>query len=120
MKIGEAYGNSNNKLIKSISSSGKTMFIELKKQVELGAIELEASIKYNKIMSVCQTWLDVKENTLISYNHPINTNCSWVITANFESYIILNFEFIEVYFLILSNIWSTLETKANFITFAFC
>ena len=34
MKIGEVYGNSNNKLLKSISSSGKSMFIDFKKQYE--------------------------------------------------------------------------------------
>ena len=100
MQIGKVYGNLNNKLIKSISSSGKTMFIELKKQVKKGVVELQASIKYNKIMPVCQTFLDIKENTLIFFNQ--RTNCSWVITANFRSYIILNFEFIKVvYFLSL-------------------
>ena len=100
MKIGEVYGNSNNKLLKSISSSGKTLFIDFKKQVKhpLGydTTEFEASIKYNKIMSACQTWLDVNTNILMSPNHPNNTNCSWLITANFGSYIILNFKFIEV------------------------
>ena len=32
MKIGEVYGNSNSKLIKSISSSGKSLLIDFKKQ----------------------------------------------------------------------------------------
>ena len=98
MKIGEVYGNSNNKLLKSISSSGKTLFIDFKKQYKLEnqKTEFEASIKYNKIMSACQNWLDVNTNMLMSPNHPNNTNCSWLITANFGSYIILNFKFIEV------------------------
>ena len=96
MKIGEVYGNSKNKLIKSISSSGKAMFIDFKKPDNFGSVKLEASIKYNKIMSICQSWLD--GNILISPNHPSrsNTNCSWLITSNFGSYIILNFNFIEV------------------------
>ena len=100
MKIGEIYGNSNNKLLKSMSSSGKRLFIDIKKQDEdpLGndITEFEASIKYNKIMSACQTWLDVKENILASPNYPNTTNCTWLITSYFGSYIILNFKFIEV------------------------
>ena len=98
MKIGEVYGNSNNKLLESISSSGKSMFITFNKQHNWGneKTEFEAAIKYNKILSACQTRLDVHENILMSQNHPNNTNCSWLITANFGSYIILNFKFIEV------------------------
>ena len=99
MKIGEVYGNSNNKLLKSISSSGKTLFIVFKKQ-EQGILnektEFEASIKYNKIMSACQTWLDVNTNILTSPNFSNTTNCTWLITSYFGSYIILNFKFIEV------------------------
>ena len=74
MKIGEVYGNSNNKLLKSISSSGKTLFIDFKKQdenlIENYMTEFEASIKYNKIMSACQTLLDVDTNILTFPNHP--------------------------------------------------
>ena len=57
MKIGEVYGNSNNKLLESISSSGKSMFITFNKQHNWGneKTEFEAAIKYNKIMSACQT-----------------------------------------------------------------
>ena len=95
MKIGEAYGNSNNKLLKSISSSRKTLFIDFKKQ-DNEMTEFDASVKYNKIMPDCQTWLDVNTNILMSPNHPNNTNCNWLITAEFGSYIILNFKFIEV------------------------
>ena len=100
MKIGEVYGNSNNKLLKSISSSGKSIFIDFKKQLDGNTwyenVKFTALIKYKKINFDCQTWLDVKKNILMSPNHPNNINCSWVITASFGSYIILNFEFIEV------------------------
>ena len=98
MKIGEVYGNSNNKLLRSVSSSGKTLFIDFRKQEEFvtGMTLLEASINYRKRMSTCQTWLNVEKNTLISPKHSKNTNCSWVITSNFGSYIILDFKFIEV------------------------
>ena len=99
MKIGEVYGNSNNRLLKSISSSGKTLFIVFKKQ-EQGILnektEFEASIKYNKIMSACQSWLDVNKNILTSPNYPYTTNCTWMMTSNFGSFIVLNFKFIEV------------------------
>ena len=47
---------------------------------------------YNNIISGCQTWLDMENNTLTSPNQ----SCSWLITANFKSHIILNFTFIEV------------------------
>ena len=100
MKIIELYGNSKNKLIKSISSSGKAFYIDFKKQIEHQneKAEFEASIEYNKIKSVCQSWLDVDANILKFPNFPNNTNCSWLITANFGYYIILNFQFIEVNF----------------------
>ena len=99
MKIGEVYGNSNNNLWKSISSSGKTLFIDFKKQFQefiSQKTEFEVSIKYNKIMSACQSWLDVNSNILTSPNPLNSTNCTWLITSNFGSYIILNFKFIEV------------------------
>ena len=98
MKIGEIYGNSNNKLLKSISSSGKTLYIDFKKQHKFGnqITELEASIKYSKIMSACQNWLDVKTNILTSPKYPNTTSCIWLITSYFGSYIILNFKFMEV------------------------
>lgn len=100
LKIGEVYGNSNHKLLKSISSSGKTLFIDFKRQYkgwEDEMTEFEAFIKYNKIMSACQTWLDVDTNILTSPSHSISTICTWLITSNLGSYIILNFKFIEVY-----------------------
>ena len=98
MLIGEVYGNLNNKLLKSISSSGKAMFINFKKQTEWynENLKLTASIKYKKIDYNCQTWFDINTNIVRSPNHPSNKNCSWLITANFGSYILLNFKFIEV------------------------
>ena len=112
MKIGEVYGNSNNKLLKSISSSGKSMFIDFKKNhadsAEAELTTIRVLIKYKKINFDCQKWLDLDKNILMSPNHLKYTNCSWVITANFGSYIILNFTFVEVKpgvksFLILVN-----------------
>ena len=98
MKIAEVYGDSYNKLLKSISSSGKTLFIDFKKQGKFGSemTEYDASVKYNKIMPDCQNWLDVNTNILMSPNYPNNTNCNWLITSTFGSYINLNFKFIEV------------------------
>ena len=99
MKIGEVFGKSSNKLLRSISSSGKTLFLDFKKQFIYHAedtTEFEASIEYNKIMSICQTWLDVNKTILSFPDSSSKTNCSWQITSNFGSYIILNFEFIEV------------------------
>ena len=98
MKIGEVYGNSNNTLLKSISSSGKTLFIDFKKQYKLGnqMTEFEAIIKHKNIISICQNLLHINKNILLSPNHPNNSNCSWLITSNFGSYIILDFKFIEV------------------------
>ena len=82
------------------------MFIDFKKQLVWKDEEnskFTALINYKKIYVDCQKWLNVNRNVLISPNHPNKTNCSWVITANFGSYIILNFKFIEVNFLILSD-----------------
>ena len=59
-------------------------------------VKLIALIKYKKINDECQTWFDINTNILMSPNHPNNINCSWLITANFGFYIILNFKFIEV------------------------
>ena len=62
----------------------------------------EASIKYKKIDSFCQTWLDITNSILVSPNYPDhynnNFNCSWLITTNFRSYIILTFRFLKVNF----------------------
>ena len=59
-------------------------------------VKLIALIKYKKINDECQTWVDINTNILMSSNHPNNINCSWLITANFGFYIILDFKFIEV------------------------
>ena len=98
MKIGEVYGNSSNKILKSISSSGETLFIDFKKQNKWQneKAEFEAFIKYNKIMSACETCLELKQNILTSPIYPNTTSCTWLITSYFGSYIILNFKFIEV------------------------
>ena len=99
LKIGEIYGiygSINGKIVKSFSSSGGSMFIDFKKQFDRGEIELEASIMYKNIADGCETWLDIKKNILMSPDYPNNINCSWLITAKFRSYIILNFEFVEV------------------------
>ena len=93
MLIGELFGTPSNQVVKSISSSGKSMLIDFKKQVDYGAIEVVAFIKYNKITPPCQSCQD--KNTLISPNNT-NINCSWIITRKFGYYITLHFNFIEV------------------------
>ena len=94
MLIGQLLGSTpSHKVMKSISSSGKTMFVDLKKLIFLETIEFVASIKYKKIDTDCQAWLD--DNILASPNNP-NSNCSWIITRAFGSYITLDFTFIEV------------------------
>ena len=109
MKIGEVYGSekhgADNKLLKSISTSGKSIFIDFYKKYDpwyngagigRGIAAFKVLIKYKKINLDCQTWLDVNKTILMSPNHPNKTNCSWLITSNFGFYIILNFTFIEV------------------------
>ena len=105
MKIGEVFGIDivtpsgivrSHKLLKSISTSGKSLFINLEVTALDLPVEFEVLITYKKINFDCQTWLDPKNNILMSPNHPNKTNCSWLITSNFGSYIILNFKFIEV------------------------
>ena len=94
MLIGELFGTPNHKVVKSISTSGKSMFIDFKKHYQFGTVEFVlASIKYNKINPDCQSWLD--SNILMSPNNP-NINCSWIITRKFGSYITLDFSYIEV------------------------
>ena len=93
MLIGELFGTPSHKVMKSISSSGKKMFIVFNRGYENRINEFSASIKYNKIDTDCQSWL--VDNTLISQNNP-NMNCSWIITREIGSYITLVFSFIEV------------------------
>ena len=92
MLIGELFGTPNHKIMKSISSTGKSIFIDFKKQFNY-ALEFLAFIQYNKINPNCQSWLN--NNILMSPNNP-NINCSWIITRKFGSYITLDFKFIEV------------------------
>ena len=95
MLIGELFGTPSHKIMKSISSSGKSMFIDFNRVYDYdnSIVEFSASIKYNKIKLDCQLWID--NNMLISPNNP-NINCSWTITREFGSYITLDFSFIEV------------------------
>ena len=117
MKIREVFGNSNNKLLKSISSSGKSMYIDFKKLHDFGYVEnakteFKASVKYKKKNFDCQTLLDAEKNILTIMN--ININCSWLITSYFESHIILDFKFIEVN----SCVISVFSKKKRYITFS--
>ena len=92
MLIGELFGTSgHHKFVKSISSSGKFIYIDFYKYYY--GVEFVASIKYNKIIPDCQSWLD--DNILMSPNNS-NINCSWIITREFGSYITLYFNYIEV------------------------
>ena len=93
MLIGELFGTPAHSVVKSISSSEKSMFIDFKRTEKFGTVEFVASIKYNKINPDCQSWLD--NNVLISPNNP-NINCSWIITRKYGSYITLDLKFIEV------------------------
>ena len=98
--IGELFGTPSNKLVKSISSLGKSIYIDFKKyrmlsEYEDGTVEFVAFIKYNIINPNCQSWLDNLNHVIMSPNNP-NTNCSWIITRRFGSYITLDFSFVEV------------------------
>ena len=102
MLIGEVHGNSNNKLTKSISSSGKALFIDFKKQYYFGNVEVIAAIKYKKMNSDCQTWIDLENNVLMT---PVDLNtynnsfiCNWLINMHFGSYITLKFIYLDVIF----------------------
>ena len=106
MLISELFGTPNHKVVKSISSSGKSIFIDFKKQWSL-TTKFLAFIKYNKINPDCQSWLD--NNRIISPNNP-NINCSWIITRKFGSYITLDFKFIEV-----SPIYFAVTLNSNYI-----
>ena len=100
MLIGEVHGKSNHKLAKSISSHGKYLFIDFEKQLFSGTVEVFAAIKYKKMNSDCQTWINLENNVLMTpadlntYNNSIDYN--WLITANFGSYITI--KFIDVIF----------------------
>ena len=91
MLIGELSGTPSHKVMKSISSSGKIIFIDFK--AHYGAVEFVAFIKFNTFNPDCQSLLD--NNILMSPSNP-NINCSWIITRKPGSYITLDFNFIEV------------------------
>ena len=93
MLICEVFGTPSHKVVKSISSLGKSILIVFKKQYILQVVEFEATIQYNKINPDCQSWL--YNNMIISPNNP-KMNCSWIITRKFGYYITLDFSFIEV------------------------
>ena len=96
MLIGEMFGTPpNHTVVKSISSVGKSMFIDFKKQYTKHSTysQFNASITYNKINPECQSWL--QSNVLMSPSH-LNMNCSWLITKKVGSYITLDFNIIEV------------------------
>ena len=93
MLIGELFGTPGHSVVKSISSSEKSMFIDFKRTEKFGTVEFVASIKYNKINPDCQSWLEY--NMLMSPNNP-NINCSWIITRKFGSYITLDISYTEV------------------------
>ena len=93
MLIGEVFGTSWHKKVKSISSTGKSIFIDLKKQYRWGTVKFVAFIKYNKINLDCQSWF--YKNIIISPKNP-NISCSWLITRQFGFYITLDFSYIEV------------------------
>ena len=93
MLIGELSGTPSHNVMRSISSSGKSIFIHFKKQFDYEAVEFLAFIKFNKFNPDCQSLLD--KNILMSPINP-NINCSWIITRRYGSYITLNFNFIEV------------------------
>ena len=93
MLMGELFGTPNHKVVKSISSTGKSIFIDFKKPYHYEPVKFLAFIKYNKNNPDCQSWLH--KNILTSPNNP-NISCSWIITRKYGSYITLNFKFIEV------------------------
>ena len=100
MRIGEVYGDHYNRQWQSISSSGM-MFIDFKKQFEqifaINILQLNALIKYSKVIPYCQTWLDLKNYTLKSPTiYDNNVNCSWLLSFNYGSYIKLQFNYIYV------------------------
>ena len=96
MRIGEVYGDHYNRQWQSISSSGM-MFIDFKKQFEISVVQLNALIKYSKVIPDCQTWLDLKNYTLKSPTiYDNNVTCSWLLSFNYGSYIKLQFNYIYV------------------------
>ena len=95
--IGELFGSQSHKVVKSISSSRKSLYLEFQSKFSVHdqTVEFEASIKHNKVNTDCKSWLDLTKNTLMSPSHA-NINCSWLITRQYGTYITLEFSYIEV------------------------
>ena len=107
MLICELFGTPSHRIMKSIASSGKSMFIDFSRGYTNTIVKFSASIKYKKINTDCQAWLH--GNTLTSPNNP-NSNCSWIITKAFGSYITLDFIFMEVKSMnIIAKLWYILK-----------
>ena len=106
-EIGKVFGKRHPDLLKSISSTRSSLLIAFNTFKFIlfdlnGASHLiiKASIKYNKIDSNCQKWLNYTSKSFLSPNYPNeynnNIKCTWLISAKFGSYLELAFKFIEV------------------------
>ena len=106
-EIGKVFGKRHPDLLKSISSTESSLQIAFNTITTLFFLEIgtshliiKASIKYNKIDSNCQKWLNYTSKFLLSPNYPNqynnNIKCTWLISAKFGSYLELTFKFIEV------------------------
>ena len=103
-EIGKIFGKRHPDLLKSISSTGSSLLIAFNTfkvlNFDLDHLIIKASIKYNKIDSNCQKWLNYASKFLLSPNYPNeynnNIKCTWLISAKFGSYLELAFKFIEV------------------------
>ena len=109
----------NNKLVKSISTSGQKMYIEFRKTNIHSdeKAEVVALIKYNKFAPECQTWLDLTNKELKSPDkYGYNFNCNWLISYEIRSYVILCFTHINVSsdFLSISSKINDLCSSLNF------
>ena len=65
-------------------------------------VEVLVEIKYKKMNSDCQTWIDLENNVLTT---PVDLNtynnsfiCNWLINMHFGSYITLKFIYLDVIF----------------------
>ena len=102
-EIGKVFGRRHPDLLKSISSTGSSLLIAFEtfnNEWYCCSLVIKAGIRYNKIDFNCQKWLNYSSNLLMSPNYPNeynnNTKCTWLISANFGSYLELTFKFIEV------------------------
>ena len=95
MLIGELLGTSFHNVVKSISSSGNSMFLKFKKEEDVFNPQFSASINYNKINTDCPSWTDFASSRWVSPVHS-NVECSWLITGQFGSYLTLKFNYLGV------------------------